>query len=62
MECLNVRATSNALYGSIKLTEKELEENGKNYISLVDVAEKKIEKIEISARIPPGFHSIHYYV
>ena len=30
MECLNVRATSNALYGSIKLTEKELEENGKN--------------------------------
>jgi carotenoid cleavage dioxygenase-like enzyme len=39
-----------------------IEENGKNYISLVDVAEKKIEKIEISARIPPGFHSIHYYV
>ena len=39
-----------------------IEENGKNYISLVDVAEKKIEKLEISARIPPGFHSIHYYV
>ena len=39
-----------------------IEENDKNYISLVDVTGKKIEKIEISTRIPPGFHSIHYYI
>lgn len=39
-----------------------IEEKDKCYISLIDVPKKTIEKIEIPSRIPPGFHSIHYYV
>ena len=27
-------------------------------ISLIDIKKKKIESIDIPARIPPGFHSI----
>ena len=34
-----------------------LDDNGEHTISLIDVKEKKIESIDIPARIPPGFHS-----
>ena len=34
-----------------------LDDNGEHTISLIDVKDKKIESIDIPARIPPGFHS-----
>ena len=34
-----------------------LDDNGQHTISLINVKEKKIESIDIPARIPPGFHS-----
>ena len=37
-----------------------IEKKGKNHIALIDVMKKKIESIEIPARIPPGFHSIYF--
>ena len=36
-------------------------DENKSYISLIDVSSKKIEKLEIPTRIPPGFHSIFYF-
>lgn len=39
-----------------------IEEKNKYYIALIDVLSKKMEKIEVHSRIPPGFHSIFYKI
>ena len=54
-----------AEFQPVKIKNKEyligfIECENQNSISLIDIKKKKIESIEIPARIPPGFHSIYF--